>query len=38
MDFEMILFFAFAEIMMDEEASDTLKELRLEALKKYLQD
>ena len=34
MDFEMILFFAFAEIMMDEESSDTLKELRLEALKK----
>ena len=34
MDFEMILFFAFAEIMMDEESSDALKELRLEALKK----
>lgn len=34
MDFEMILFFAFAEIVMDEDSSDALKELRLEALKK----
>ena len=34
MDFEMILFFAFAEIVMDEDASDALKELRLDALKK----
>lgn len=34
MDFEMILFFAFAEIVMDEDTSDALKELRLKALKK----
>ena len=34
MDFEMVIFFAFMEILLDEDASDDLKELRLEALKK----
>ena len=34
MDFEMVIFFAFAEIVMDEEASDGLKSLRIDALKK----
>ena len=34
MDYEMILFFACADILMDEDASDDLKGLRLEALKK----
>ena len=34
MDFEMVIFFAFAEIVMDEEASDGLKSLRIVALKK----
>ena len=34
MDSEMILFFACADILMDEDASDDLKGLRLEALKK----
>ena len=34
MDFEMVIFFAFAEIVMDEESSDELKSLRLNALKK----
>lgn len=34
MDYEMVIFFAFAEIMMDESASDALKELRLDALTK----
>ena len=34
MDFEMVIFFAFAEILMDEESSDDLKNLRLNALKK----
>ena len=33
MDFEMVIFFAFAEILMDEESSDDLKNLRLNALK-----
>jgi len=37
MDFEMIIFFTFAEIVMDEAASDDLKELRVEALKKVQQ-
>lgn len=34
MDFEMIIFFTFAEIVMDEAVSDDLKGLRVEALKK----
>lgn len=34
MDFEMVIFFAFAEIVMDETASDDLKSLRIDALKK----
>lgn len=34
MDYEMVIFFAFAETMMDESASDALKELRLDALTK----
>ena len=34
MDFEMVIFFAFSEILMDEESSDDLKSLRLNALKK----
>ena len=34
MDFEMVIFFAFAEIVMDEESSDDLKSLRIDALKK----
>ena len=34
MDFEMVIFFAFAEIVMDENASDDLKSLRIDALKK----
>ena len=34
MDFEMVIFFAFAEIVIDEESSDELKSLRLNALKK----
>lgn len=34
MDFEMVIFFAFAEIVMDETASDDLKGLRVDALKK----
>ena len=34
MDFEMVIFFAFAEIVMDEDASDNLKSLRIDALKK----
>lgn len=33
MDFEMVIFFAFAEIVMDEDASDDLKSLRIDALK-----
>ena len=34
MDFELVIFFAFAEIVMDEDASDDLKSLRIDALKK----
>ena len=34
MDFEMVIFFAFAEIVMDEDASGDLKSLRIDALKK----
>ena len=34
MDFEMVIFFTFAEIVMDESASNDLKELRIDALKK----
>ena len=34
MDFEMVIFFAFAENVMDEDASDDLKSLRIDALKK----
>ena len=34
MDFEMVIFFAFAEIVMDETASDNLKSIRIDALKK----
>lgn len=34
MDFEMVIFFTFAEIVMDEDASDDLKSLRIDALKK----
>ena len=34
MDYEMAIFFAFAEIVMDETASDDLKGLRIDALKK----
>lgn len=34
MDFEMVIFFAFAEIVMDETVSDDLKGLRVDALKK----
>ena len=34
MDFEMVIFFAFAEIVMDETASDDLKGIRIDALKK----
>ena len=34
MGFEMVIFFAFAEIVMDEDASDDLKSLRIDALKK----
>ena len=33
MDYEMVLFFTFAEIVMDESASNNLKELRIDALK-----
>ena len=33
MDFEMVIFFAFAEIVMDEDASDNLKSLPIDALK-----
>ena len=34
MDFEMVIFFAFAEIVMDEDASGNLKSIRIDALKK----
>ena len=34
MDFEMVIFFAFAEIVIDEDASDDLKSLRIDAFKK----
>ena len=34
MDFEMVIFFAFAEIVMDETATDDLKSIRIDALKK----
>ena len=34
MDFELIILFAFEEIVMDESASDALKELRVDALTK----
>ena len=34
MDFEMVIFFAFTEIVMDEDASDDLKSIRIDALKK----
>ena len=34
MDFEMVIFFAFVEIVMDEDASDNLKSIRIDALKK----
>ena len=34
MGFEMVIFFAFAEIVMDEDASDDLKSIRIDALKK----
>ena len=34
MDFEMVIFFAFAEIVMDEDASDNLKSIRIDSLKK----
>ena len=34
MDFEMVIFFAFAEIVMDETVSDDLKSVRIDALKK----
>lgn len=34
MDFEMVIFFAFDEIVMDETASDDLKSFRIDALKK----
>ena len=34
MDFEMVIFFAFAEIVMDEDVSDDLKSIRIDALKK----
>lgn len=34
MDYEMVIFFAFAEIVMDETASDDLKGLRVDALQK----
>ena len=34
MDFEMVIFFAFAEIVMDEEVSDGLKSIQIDALKK----
>ena len=34
MDFEMVIFFAFAEIVMDEDALDNLKSIRIDALKK----
>ena len=34
MDFEMVIFFAFAEIVVDEDASDNLKSIRIDALKK----
>lgn len=34
MDFEMVIFFALAEIVMDEDASDNLKSIRIDALKK----
>ena len=34
MDFELIILFAFVEIVMDESASDDLKELRVNALTK----
>ena len=33
MDFEMVIFFAFAEIVMDETVSDDLKGLRVDALR-----
>lgn len=34
MDFEMVILFAFVEVVMDESASDALKELRVDALTK----
>ena len=34
MDVEMVIFFAFAEIVMDETATDDLKSIRIDALKK----
>ena len=34
MDFEMVIFFAFAEFVMDETSSDDLKSIRIDALKK----
>ena len=34
MDFEMVLFFAFAEIVMDDDASGNTKSIRIDALKK----
>lgn len=34
MDFEMVILFAFVEIVMDESTSDELKELRVDALTK----
>lgn len=34
MDFEMVIFYTFMEILLDEDASDDLKELRMAALKK----
>ena len=34
MDFEMVIFFSFAEIVMYEDASDDLKSIRIDALKK----
>ena len=34
MDFEMVILFAFVEIVMDDSTSDELKELRVDALTK----
>ena len=34
MDFEMVILFAFVEIVMDESASDALKEMRVDAITK----